>query len=195
MKIFRQLLLLLCLILMQGIKAQTIRDLNYDIFQVQNGDYVKDSNNDLSKFTGEWNATLADKKVTLQVSILSHIPYPFSDEGINYFMDCLLVRYKVADLNGNVLQETLSQDFSLDDNLKIISVRYKASESLASLIANPNSCHVGMGIVYLKWLGQNSLEWEYQPMTAQITDQDCWNHQERLKIYLPTNQKVIFTRQ
>ena len=68
---------------------------------IPNGAYIKDVNNVLNPYLGEWSANYDDKKITI-----SFIKYKNSRSSLDdniYFIDEIMARYKVEDSNGNIL--------------------------------------------------------------------------------------------
>ncbi len=73
---------------------------NYDM-DLEDGAYIKDVNNVLTKFVGIWKGTYQSKNFEFRII----------KETINYLgikEDALFMRYKITDSNGNVIEDVLS---------------------------------------------------------------------------------------
>ena len=84
-------------------KAQIIAVENYNNYNndLPDGAYIKDVNNVLGKFTGTWKGTYNNKNYEFRI-----IKYTEDNTKLKYKEDLLLIRYKITDSNGTVLEDT-----------------------------------------------------------------------------------------
>jgi hypothetical protein len=61
----KNIFLMLLVIVTISCKAQNIRPLNTVSFDLEQGDYVEDSNYEFDPYLGTWEATWNNKKITL----------------------------------------------------------------------------------------------------------------------------------
>jgi hypothetical protein len=69
--------------------------------KINDGLYFKDVNNHLNKFAGSWQGEYEDKTLILEVSILENV------ESLAIYFDELLIKYKITDVNGNEVVNTI----------------------------------------------------------------------------------------
>ena len=131
------------------------------------------------------------------MAISKEVKRPFEAWGKNFFKDQLIIRYEIKSSSGQILQSTLSNNFSLGDNVKnlLISVgtNIKQNDELNIVYAGGN-CSIGMGEVTLKRTNAIQIIWSYYPQTISTNLTNCPSHLDT-KIYLPEVVGLLFTKQ
>ncbi len=69
---------------------------------MEDGAYIKDVNNVLGKFVGTWKGDYNNKNYEFKI-----IKYTVDNIGLKFKEDLLLIRYKIVEANGKVLENTL----------------------------------------------------------------------------------------
>ncbi|MGU3376178.1 DUF6705 family protein [Chryseobacterium sp. M5A1_1a] len=163
-------------------------DTNYRT--IPNNSYIKDKNNEYSKFVGTWKATLASKEVYLDISKQEN--RPMNRINKNFFSDVLLIRYKILE-NNQIVENTMN---STNENVNAISMRIEIDGS-ALFDYKGLKCLVGNGFISLAYMDSNHLKWNYQPQSTVITNINCSDYPAGgIKINLPYEPAdIVFTKQ
>ena len=171
-------------------KAQQVYPLTNSTYNIPNGSYIKDTNNDLDFYIGTWLTTYQGRTFRLSIEKELHR----QKEGLvkNWYEDVLIVRYEVKDLN-NILESTLSYNFGTSKKLIIMSNGLTQSNDL-NLIYRGTECGIGMGMLLFKKNGANQFLWSYESGTVVVSDQTCPNY-HNIQVYLPETENLIFTKQ
>ena len=83
-------------------KAQQQFPLNTYYESIPNNSYIKDLNNEYTKYVGIWKATLGSKEIYLY--IIKQEDRPITIFSKSYFSDVLLIKYEI--LNNNQIIES-----------------------------------------------------------------------------------------
>ena len=168
-------------------KAQQFYSLNTNMKDIPQGGYVKDINNELSPFVGIYKANYQGNEVTIYISKVEYMLKKRSNKS--YYMDALIVKYKVKNSSGTVLQDTQN------NNSGDFYSMWSAPEENAVVLYYPGTnCGVGWGKVYLYKKNATQLSWDYRPNDSILDQQNCPGNQD-IKIYLPITKDLIFTKQ
>ncbi|SKB59472.1 hypothetical protein SAMN05660477_00100 [Soonwooa buanensis] len=167
--------------------AQTL-PLNTYLDDIPNNAYVKDLDNELKAYTGVYEASFENKKITLYLTKQENK----IEKSINktYFMDALVVKYVVKNASDSVLQDTKN---ITSNNNQLYSIATRAAQNEVTLLYSGTNCSVGWGVVILKKLNANQLSWEYRPNDIILDDATCPPGID-LTIYLPETKDLIFTK-
>ncbi|MDE5431527.1 DUF6705 family protein [Elizabethkingia meningoseptica] len=162
--------------------------LNTSYRTIPKGSYLKDTKNELPRYTGMWKAVYNNKEITLNVqkvdkSLIQFLNYSF-------YGDVVLVRYTVKDGNGNILQSTMNR--SVNDS-NIIST-YILPDAKLGLSYSGGDCGVGSGIIYFQYIDTTHLKWSYSPQDLIFMQGECPQGSD-LKVYLPKTEDLVFTKQ
>lgn len=96
--------------------------MNNDV-EINDGAYFKDVNNVLDKYVGTWVGVYDNKTYEFQLM-------EFTDNYLGISEDKILMRYKITDSNGNVIESTLG----LPDESPYVIKGYYLSENEANYI-------------------------------------------------------------
>lgn len=170
---------------------QQILPLNTSALDAPVDSYFKDLNDELSYYTGTWNATFQDKTITLKIS--KQIKEPIKRFQKNFYRDQLFVRYEIR-RNGIVAESTLNKDFINDIGLSIKSAYTQDNGSSVTLLFSGGNCSVGIGTIVLKKINTSQFSWGYYPGTTSRNNISCPPNLD-YTIYLPETETLIFTKQ
>ncbi|WP_419495369.1 DUF6705 family protein [Chryseobacterium bernardetii] len=184
-------LIILGIFVMFSCKAQEVHPLNTSALDAPVGSYFKDLNDELSYYTGTWNATFQNKTITLQ--ILKQIKVPIKRFQKSFYRDLLFVRYEVKK-NGVVSESTLNKDFTNNSQLSIESAYIQDNGNSVTLLFSGGNCSVGIGTINFKKINATQFSWGYYPGTTTSNDINCPPDRE-YKIHLPETENLIFTKQ
>jgi hypothetical protein len=101
-----------------GCKAQIIAVESFNNYSndLPDGAYIKDVNNVLGKFIGTWKGTYNNNNYQFRI-----VKYTRISSVRNLKFDKLLIRYKITDTNGTIIEDTTSV---LNDSPYIINGSY-----------------------------------------------------------------------
>ena len=169
----KNLLVFFFLAIVFGLNAQTLQltgvvpleeYYNYktdDNLHLSDVSYFKDVNNHLDKFVGTWLGTFDNKTLELQISILENV------YGVRLSFDKLLIKYKITDINGNEIVNTLP----LFDEYKYhMNGKYFASNTSvyqALYIGYEVECNQ-KGYAMLKFIDPTTIDFWIAPMNDMI---------------------------
>lgn len=174
-------------------KAQQEFPLKTDYTQIPNNSYLKDINNELDTYVGNYTANFQDKKITLFIAKQNHM---FFDRGkYKYYKDVLSVRYIIKNSLGITLQDTQNDTFQSNQIKNTIYSRWVESDDNKILLYyGGTNCRVGWGDIYLKKINSTKISWEYRPNDIILDSNKCPEGID-INIYLPETKDLIFTKQ
>ncbi|MBA5247508.1 hypothetical protein H1R16_04450 [Marnyiella aurantia] len=184
----KKLLYLALFLICIACKAQTVA-FNTSLDDIPDGAYVKDLNNELDPFIGEYKVTYEGRETTLFISKVSQKPIAYGNK--NYFQDVLIVKFIVKNFSGTVLQDT--QNIATTTN-EIESITFIPQIQSLGFSYSGNNCSIGNGLIYMKKISPTQISWTYNPQTTAIDDVSCPPNVDK-KIYLPDTKDLIFTKQ
>ena len=184
--------LILCLFFI-SCKAQQALPLNSVWDDSPNGSYFKDLSNELDQFVGTWKANYSDLEITLVIT--KELQQPFETMIKSFFKDQLSVRYHITNNSGMIVHTTLNNNFTLNPDFKFVSVASRQSLNEVTLVYQGGRCGIGLGTVYFRKINTNQLQWNYNPRGVVISDQTCPPPYDNDKVFLPTVENLIFTKQ
>ncbi|RBW57580.1 hypothetical protein DS884_11035 [Tenacibaculum sp. E3R01] len=117
------LFLILIISVVVSCKAQIIAVEDFEEYpnELPDGAYIKDVNGVLNKYVGTWKGTYNTKSYEFIV-----VKVTKEDLNLKFKEDLLLIRYKITDANGVVLENTLNLP---DDDIGVIKGRYLAKKT------------------------------------------------------------------
>lgn len=170
-------------------KAQTIIPTeNYHSYNqdLKDGTYIKDVNGVLNKFVGKWNGNYNNYNFLFDIR-------KSTDEFLNIKNDILTIRYRITDVQGNEIINTLSLP---DESYYVIYGLNMDKDGNYRLFYQGYESECGQkGEVIIHAYtdsNPNKLLLILIPMRDMIDATDCPNGTTQL---LPTEPNVIFTKQ
>lgn len=148
-------------------KSQTLslRPTSYEIIE---GSYEKDINNELSAYTGTWIGTWNNKKISITFKkITNHY-----DSSLKYYKDYLVGKFKVIDNIGNVLFDNSTV---IDNDAKINGINFRRYNTKYSLVyIDKDLCGI-TGDIAINFTDstKTKLQWTYSKDNDWI-DTDCF---------------------
>jgi hypothetical protein len=164
--------------------------LDTDFTTIPNNSYIKDLNNEYSKFVGTWKASLGNKEVYLYVTKQENKPIIRLNK--NLFRDVLLIKYKVL-IDNQIVESTTN---FTDDKINIIGLGTEIDGSVTFSYTG-GKCGVGWGVINTAYIDATHLKWYYQPQSSMLTNKNCPDYPANgIKINLPDEPAdIIFTKQ
>ncbi|PRQ81640.1 hypothetical protein CMT60_00700 [Elizabethkingia anophelis] len=154
---------------------------------ITDGIYLKDLENILPKFVGEWVAKYEKNQVILNIEKVEK--YPSQVRNVKYDKDILLLRYTVKDSRGKDIFSTLNKDTSDVSVLKTSSVSSKS----VSFWYRGEECRVGEGYITLTFKDSTHISWEYISADKPIDKTKCPDA-DNIKSYIPKAYDLNFTK-
>ncbi|MBT2620742.1 hypothetical protein [Chryseobacterium sp. ISL-6] len=111
-------------------KAQNL-PLNTALSNIPNNVYVKDTNNELTPYIGNYKANYGGKEITLFITKQENKLIDYGDQ--KFYRDALIVKYIVKNSSGTILQDTKNNNTDID----FYSTKIKSTQSSITF-ANPN---------------------------------------------------------
>ena len=181
------------LLVMFSCKAQQTYPLNTYPDDVASYSYMKDYNNELDAFVGIWKGTFEGRNTTLYITKEIKKLFDYRN-NTKYYKDVLIIKYKVVNTNGIILQDTTNQTTSLRNNM--YSTFTNPSKNSVYINYSGTNCGVGWGSIELKKMSSTQLLWQYRSNSTILTEQNCPGSQDT-NIYIPGSgmEDVIFTKQ
>ncbi|MCT2409052.1 hypothetical protein NZD88_16005 [Chryseobacterium antibioticum] len=173
-------------------KAQQEYPLKTDYTEIPNNSYLKNFNNELNVFVGNYTANFQDKKITLFITKQN---YQFFDRGkYKYYKDVLSIKFIIKNSSGTILQDTQNITFQPNQLKNTIYSRWMESNNKLLLYYGGTNCSVGWGDIYLQKISSTQISWEYLPNDIVLDENRCPTGTD-INIYLPEAKDLIFTKQ
>ncbi len=169
-------------------QAQTL-PLNTSFFDIPNGAYLKDINNELNPYIGIYKASFNSKEITLYITKQEHKLEESSQK--NYYMDVLVIKYIVKNPSGVILQDTQNNNLNI---AALYSIDIDSIENTVNFVYTGTNCNIGFGGIKLKKISPTQVSWEYRPNDIVTTAAKCPPNLDTT-IYLPETKDLIFTKQ
>ena len=173
---------------------QQIYPLKTDYTEIPSNSYLKDLNNELDAYTGNWKASFEGKTIDLFITKETHKHFKTKYE---YYKDALSVRYIVSQPSGSlnlILQDTQNMYFQPYEITHTIYSRWVENGNELLLYYGGTNCGIGWGSIKLKKLSATQLAWEYRP-NGTVTSSDTCPPGTDKTVYLPVTKELIFTKQ
>lgn len=185
LKIFLALILILNLM---SCKAQTL-PLNTSFFDIPNGAYLKDLNNELNPYVGVYKANFNGNEITLFITKQENKLEENAQKS--YYADALIIKYIVKNSAGTILQDTKNNNLNI---ASLYSIDIDSSENTVNFVYTGTNCNIGFGGIKLKKINATQISWEYRPNDIVTTAAKCPSTLDTT-IYLPETKGLIFTKQ
>lgn len=170
------------------IKSQQIVNLS-GTKNINTGSYLKDLDNVLPLFVGEWTANYENNQVILNIEKIEK--YPLKIENVNYYSDILFLRYVIKDSQNKEIFSNLQKNITDTGILKSSSASF--DNKTVSFEYTGEECHVDQGYITLIYKGSKHLIWEYISDDIQIDKTKCPNV-DNIRSYIPKTYELIFTK-
>ncbi|MGG5210216.1 DUF6705 family protein [Chryseobacterium sp. MIQD13] len=171
--------------------AQTL-PLNTKLKDITTNSYLKDLNNELDSYIGNYQGIFNGSTITLYITKEDH-KY-FNLDNLKFYQDVLIVRYVVRDSTGSILQNTQNINFTTMKEKNLIhSLGTNPNLGMVVLSYNGTNCDIGWGNIYLKKLNNTQISWRYYAETVTTSSDRCSPSLDKI-IYLPEGENLIFTK-
>ena len=174
-------------------KAQIV-DINTPSFEMQQGSYRKDINNELAPFLGTWEATWNNKKITLYLTKITH-HYQIHPRLVYYYEDLVVGTYKVVDLTtGAILEDTTN--ITTIENIPIISSALARTKNMLCTLymkrgVNAGDCAI-LSNVYLYRDLNNPNILTYKYFIDSYESKNCpYNNVDDIPVNIPKQQVTL----
>ncbi|WP_185209318.1 DUF6705 family protein [Chryseobacterium sp. C3] len=174
-------------------KAQQTYPLKTDYTEISNNSYLKDINNELNNFAGNWVSSFNGNEIKL---FISKENYKYFKRGSHIFnKDVLSIRYFVKNSNGTILQDTQNMIFQNNQiTHTIYSLWPENGGNTIVLYYGGTNCGIGWGEIILQKLNSTQFSWQYNPNSRVIDSATCPPNVDK-NVYLPEIKDLIFTKQ
>jgi len=179
-------LLILCIFAL-SCKAQTFPLRTYQ--ELPENSYLKDTNNELPTYEGTWKGTWNNKIIYVTFKKLEHSYI----DTFKAYRDVLIAKFKVTDLNGNILFDNNNLS---DENAKIEGVgRFrKKDDKYGFTYVDQDLCNRS-GIILINFTDstKTKLQWSYS-QDENFIEPDCFYYSYAPQNYpqpLPNNIVLI----
>ncbi|SHE49185.1 hypothetical protein [Chryseobacterium sp. OV279] len=153
--------------------------------------YIKDINNDLGPFIGNWSTIYEGKKMDLSIVKELKRSFKLPNSTHSFYQDVLIAKYTIKDNSGIILQTNINSVNNNDNNF-IASIAIKGN--VVHMYYRGTNCRVGWGTINLKQIDNNQVSWSYYPNSTTLTTTNCPGNQDTT-IYLPETENLVFTKQ
>jgi len=189
MKTFINTIILFSLIISSLSCKSQIYPLNADYDNVPNYSYLKDSNNELLPYLGNYKANYQGNEITLFITKEENKLVDRIDK--KFYRDALVGKYIVKNTSGTVLQDTKN---NTNSKIELNSIGTRLNENSVIFSYSGTNCGVGWGKIILKKINNTQISWEYLP-NDMILDYSRCPQGTDITIYLPETKDLIFTKQ
>jgi hypothetical protein len=167
--------------------------LNADHRNIPNYSYLKDLNNELDPYIGNYKTNFQGNEINLFITKETHKLIEYTNK--KFYRDILSVKYIIKNSSGIILQNTQNMVFQSNQlYFKIYSTRINPYQNLIMLNYSGTNCGIGWGGITLKKLNATQISWAYDPNSSLIDDDTCPPGTDK-KVYLPVTKDLIFTKQ
>jgi len=158
--------------------------------EVPENSYLKDTNNEFQYYEGTWKGNWNNKYIYIYIN---KIDYYYIDIFKTY-RDILIARFKVTDLNGNILFDNTNLP---NDQAKIKGGKFRKTDDKYSLIYVDGDLCNRAGVIYINFTDptKTKLQWSYS-QSENFIEPDCFYYSYAPQDYpqpLPNN--IILTKQ
>jgi len=166
-------------------KAQTYPLRTYT--EIPENAYLKDTNNELPSYEGTWRGSWNNKTIFITFKKITNT----YDSVLKYYKDFLIGKFKVVDINGNILFNNTSIS---DDKSKIDGGKFRKKDGKYSLSYDDSDLCGRNGYITIQFTdaAKTKLEWILSEGEV-IIDKDCFYYGQTWPEPLPKN--IILTKQ
>lgn len=188
MKNVKKILLTVFIISLISCKAQEY-PLNTDFRNIPNYSYLKDTNNELEPYIGNYNSIFNGNQIALYITKEPHKLIEYTNQ--KFYRDVLSIKFTIKNSNGVILQDTKTTNAQSNS---IYSMRINPYYNILTFNYKGTNCGVGNGLIYLKKINATQISWEYLPNDVILDSSRCPAGTD-ITIYLPETKDLIFTKQ
>ncbi|PWN62475.1 DUF6705 family protein [Chryseobacterium viscerum] len=177
------LFILFCITISCDAQTYPLRTFN----EIPENAYLKDTNNELPAYECTWTGTWNNKTIYITFKKITN-KY---NENLKYYKDNLIAKFKVVDINGNILFDNTNLS---DDTPKIWGGKFRKVDDKYSLIYNgPDLCNTS-GTININFIDptKTKLDWKYF-YRNEIVTVDCPYYNSEIPQPLPKD--IILTKQ
>ncbi|MCT4141004.1 hypothetical protein HZP65_09685 [Elizabethkingia anophelis] len=156
---------------------------------ISTGVYLKDMDNILPKFVGEWTAEYKDNQVILNIEKVEK--HPSKEENVSYYRDVLFMRYTILNPDGKEIYTNRHKSITDAGALKSSSASFENKS--VGIQYTGEECHIGEGYITLTYKDPTHIVWEYIAEDKPIDKAKCPNY-KNIKVYIPTVYELEFTK-
>ncbi|MEN5310350.1 DUF6705 family protein [Chryseobacterium cucumeris] len=169
-------------------KAQTYPLRNY--IDLPENSYEKDTNNEFSLYIGTWKGNWSNKIIYVSLSKITN-KY---DDTFKYYRDFLIARFKVTDLNGNILFDNTNLP---DDKTKIKGIGFRKIDDKYSLIYIDRDLCMRSGTILLNFTDttKTQLQWKYSQDENWISKDCFYDGWAQADVPQPLPNNIIMIKQ
>ncbi|WP_172277278.1 DUF6705 family protein [Chryseobacterium sp. LAM-KRS1] len=191
--IFLRVIIVLELIInITACKAQQIQPLNTSLKDITSNSYLKDLNNELDSYVGNFSANFDGKIINLFIT--KEVKKKIDLQTKSYYQDVLCIKFIVKKTSGQVLQDTKNLSIPINqDTHTIYSFGTSPSQNLVLLYYGGTNCGIGWGKILLKKINSTQLSWIYKPNDSLIDSATCPPSTDKT-VYLPEIKDLVFTK-
>ncbi|WP_131368524.1 DUF6705 family protein [Chryseobacterium soli] len=148
-------------------KAQQVYSLRPTEIDLPENSYQKDINNELPAYEGTWKGTWNNKIIYVNFKKILNT----YNAVTKYYRDYLVARFKVTDLNGNIIFDNTNLE---DNKTKIVGVNFRRYGDKYSLIYIDKDLCDTSGNIVINFTdpSKTQLNWKYNEGSNMITT-DC----------------------
>jgi hypothetical protein len=157
---------------------------------VPDNSYLKDIPNELNDYVGTWNSSWNNK--TIQLTISKEVNK--YNSGLDVYIDCLVMKFKVTDLNGNVLFDNLSLTNN-DAKIKGLNFKNGSDKYVFSYVDADLCMRSGYISIIFTNAAKTQINWKFSESENWI-DSDCFYYNYPVSQRPdPLPKTAIFTKQ
>lgn len=186
--IYKSIIFIGIITIVNSCKAQTL-PLNTSFFDIPNGAYLKDINDELNPLIGTYKANFNGNEITLFIT--KEVNKLEKRSTKQFYRDALVVKYTVKNSAGVILQSTQNSNLNIAE---LYSIDTDPTENTVIFAYTGTNCNVGFGGIKLKKISSTQISWEYRPNDITTTAAKCPPTLDTT-IYLPETKDLIFTKQ
>lgn len=170
-------------------KSQIIAVENFESYnqELEDGAHIKDINNVLNKYEGTWEGTYDDKNFEFVVQKVTQ-----NNIDLNYKHDLLVMRYKITDSNGNIIESNLTPNIDVPE----IEGKYLSNTGTYYVMSYDGRDFVcgQSGDIFIETINNNTqMKLYLVPRSDLMSTKDCPNG-EAAQI-MPVEGNLILTKQ
>ncbi|KQT23974.1 hypothetical protein ASG22_08090 [Chryseobacterium sp. Leaf405] len=164
----KNLFLIILIITTVSCKAQTY--LLRTFTEIPENSYLKDTNNELQYYEGTWKGEWNNKIIYISFKKLTNT----YKSSLNQYRDFLIGRFKVTDLNNNILFDNTNLN---DDKAKITGGMFRKSDDKYGFTYVDRDLCMRSGQIFINFTDatKTQLQWKYIQSENWI-DKDCFYH-------------------
>ncbi|MFP7655612.1 hypothetical protein [Chryseobacterium proteolyticum] len=167
--------------------------LNTDFRNIPTNSYLKDLDNELNPYVGNYRANFQGKEIILYITKESHKLIEYKNQ--KFYRDVLSIKYVIKNSAGTILQDTQNMIPQTNQSYHTIySTRINPFLNSVMLTYSGTNCGVGWGSIKLKKINSTQLSWEYRPNDIILDSSRCPSGTD-INIYLPETKDLVFTKQ